>query len=846
MSALPATHFACALVFALASVALGACGRTSLHRSDVHPSPFACAQELLAGGVSRATSDSSGLVSQRALGALGPRLWIDSVGNRFAVYRDDIPTGRGEAVLRVFSATDATQAPSLELSDSAGDSAAPDIAGRDQLVSVVWVERQGTVRALLARISSDGGDTFSPVVRVSTSVNPDAQPRVAVDAQDRVVVVWDGPSDSADGSRPLFGARSNPGGGRFSDPVTLAKIQGLGEVALAIASSQVFVAWAEARTIEGGHVVELVHSDESGEVFSSPSEVRGETFTGPALLADDTAGLLLLWASGTTTTGSPQSLGVVLSRSLDGGDSFEDLGTLDEGPGSNLQLAGNPAGELWAAWQSCPVSGSCETQMSHLKNHATAPFARGVIHPDVLAGSQLKVCALGVSSSDLDVMWTGRPGWFADVFSSTLDPGKAEAEVIAAGLSPLTHHAEISSAEVGADASMPVLALGTGQSLWAAWGQEANAIPSAASGIFLAASQDSGRTFQPPRRVGDNAPTVDFACQKVAGMPTVPLTPAHVSLAVRGSDVAVAWADEVADPTWSGACWLGTPADIFVSRSSDGGMAFSEPVNVSRSVGASTNPVLRFDAHGALVLLWEELVAGRDSGCEYTNRSQIFSARAEGGQAFSLAMSLSDVVHPGFCGNTENPILAVAGDKIYAAWIAESALGSGTRRVISVRSQDGGATFSAERSALDVPYSTWPVGALAAQAAEPASLWLGLRISDALALVQSQDSGDTFSPLLEIARSPGSSGVALGFGGLAGGGTLWGAWSIRSASGDPGEIGLLALTGVASAPDPMNISNNDGNSDWPHVIGVEPNHALVAWEDDTPFPGVRAVLVGCR
>jgi hypothetical protein len=209
-------------------------------------------------------------------------------------------------------------------------------------------------------------------------------------------------------------------------------------------------------------------------------------------------------------------------------------------------------------------------------------------------------------------------------------------------------------------------------------------------------------------------------------------------------------------------------------------------------------------------------------------------------------MSLSDVVHPGFCGNTENPILAVAGDKIYAAWIAESALGSGTRRVISVRSQDGGATFSAERSALDVPYSTWPVGALAAQAAEPASLWLGLRISDALALVQSQDSGDTFSPLLEIARSPGSSGVALGFGGLAGGGTLWGAWSIRSASGDPGEIGLLALTGVASAPDPMNISNNDGNSDWPHVIGVEPNHALVAWEDDTPFPGVRAVLVGCR
>jgi len=57
---------------------------------------------------------------------------------------------------------------------------------------------------------------------------------------------------------------------------------------------------------------------------------------------------------------------------------------------------------------------------------------------------------------------------------------------------------------------------------------------------------------------------------------------------------------------------------------------------------------------------------------------------------------------------------------------------------------------------------------------------------------------------------------------------------------------LLALTGVASAPDPMNISNNDGNSDWPHVIGVEPNHALVAWEDDTPFPGVRAVLVGCR
>jgi hypothetical protein len=141
-----------------------------------------------------------------------------------------------------------------------------------------------------------------------------------------------------------------------------------------------------------------------------------------------------------------------------------------------------------------------------------------------------------------------------------------------------------------------------------------------------------------------------------------------VALDSAGS-VNLAWADSAVGPR-----------QVLFTRSSDGGVSFTEPVNVSRSSGEAFDPAIATDAGDAVNVAWED--TGSGEGAIFFSRSM------DRGLSFSSPTRVSAAQ-----GEASDPEVAV--DRfggLNVAWIQEQPSG-GTRVMIS-RSTDGGRTFS--------------------------------------------------------------------------------------------------------------------------------------------------------
>jgi hypothetical protein len=162
-----------------------------------------------------------------------------------------------------------------------------------------------------------------------------------------------------------------------------------------------------------------------------------------------------------------------------------------------------------------------------------------------------------------------------------------------------------------------------------------------------------------------------------------------VALGSNGS-VYVAWADSA-----------GGPRRVLLASSSDLGVTFSLPVNVSSSSGEAFDPTIAVDDGDAINVVWEDTGSGEGS--------IFFSRSSDGGSSFSSPKKISAAD-----GEASDPELAV--DRfggINVAWIEDQPAG-GTRVMIS-RTTDGGQTFSAPAivtsgSAAEFEYLTMTTG----------------------------------------------------------------------------------------------------------------------------------------
>lgn len=167
----------------------------------------------------------------------------------------------------------------------AGDRAAPArapslAAGAGGDVHLSWTVREGAAPGLRVATSSDGGDTFgAPAVVGDPGVPADA-PRLAVDGEGTVHLVYaETPLGSLEGSRVLYTRR--PAGARaFEAPRPISDTNGDGSAgypSLALDDEGgVYVVWERIPVIMDRPLgLGFAHSPDAGRTFSSPSVVPG-------------------------------------------------------------------------------------------------------------------------------------------------------------------------------------------------------------------------------------------------------------------------------------------------------------------------------------------------------------------------------------------------------------------------------------------------------------------------------------------------------------------------------------------------------------------------------------------
>ena len=176
---------------------------------------------------------------------------------------------------------------------------------------------------------------------------------------------------------------------------------------------------------------------------------------------------------------------------------------------------------------------------------------------------------------------------------------------------------------------------------------------------------------------------------------------------------------------------------VLFSRSSDLGLTFSAPQNLSNDPGGSSAPNIAVDSAGNINVVW-----AAQSG----NQTGFFSRSTDGGNTFSAPVSISN-----YLTTTPEITLDFSGN-IYLGWVDAS---SPYHNLFFSRSNDGGITFSTPVQVTNRP----PVGnarvpLIAADAAGNINLLWNDCLSDcSIKFSRSSDGGASFSPQQNIANT---------------------------------------------------------------------------------------------
>ena len=133
---------------------------------------------------------------------------------------------------------------------------------------------------------------------------------------------------------------------------------------------------------------------------------------------------------------------------------------------------------------------------------------------------------------------------------------------------------------------------------------------------------------------------------------------------------------------------LNGPAKVLFARSTDLGLSFGEPLEVSSSSGSAFDPEIAIDPSDAINVAWEDSGPG-------TNVI-MFSRSTNGGESFSEPKQVS----VGSGDATEAAIATDNSGRIHIVWVGNA---TGNSETYYSRSTDGGATFSAPLRVSNFP-----------------------------------------------------------------------------------------------------------------------------------------------
>jgi hypothetical protein len=194
---------------------------------------------------------------------------------------------------------------------------------------------------------------------------------------------------------------------------------------------------------------------------------------------------------------------------------------------------------------------------------------------------------------------------------------------------------------------------------------------------------------------------------------------------------------------WAGS--MNSPRQVVFARSTDQGVTFSQPINVSNSTEEGFDPAIAIGADDAINLAWEDTGSGI---------GQIFFSRStDGGASFSTPGQVSAAL-----GEASDAEIAIDSQgRISVAWIEEQPAG-GTRIAISNTNGEA-ASFSAPLAVTSGPEAEFEYLAMVARGN---TIYLAYGDDDVQQVYLTQSRSDllTFSKPLQLSNAEANKGEA--------------------------------------------------------------------------------------
>jgi len=321
----------------------------------------------------------------------------------------------------------------------------------------------------------------------------------------------------------------------------------------------------------------------------------------------------------------------------------------------------------------------------------------------------------------------------------------------------------------------------------------------------------------------------DISMEKIVSNNTLPSPAISISnasanstnpeVAAAGNNVYLVWSDTNGTK--------GTDADIFFSSSSDNGGSFDKPINLSNSIGNSSNPEVAASGNNVYVV-WSDT-----NGAKGENGDIFFSSSRDRAGSFGEPSNLSDNER-----NSTNPEVAASGDNVYVVW-ADSREETGTSDNVNLNlktSTDNGIHFG-DRKIIkrDVDKETH----LPQITASDGNVYIALADKDAkegkpnnfqVILRTSTDNGTEFSNKKSLKTDIDNKTLLPHL--AASGDKVYVVWAdTNGAKGENGDIFFSSSRDRAgSFGEPVNLSENSQNSTNPQVSASGSN-IYVFWND---------------
>jgi hypothetical protein len=338
----------------------------------VHPSRFGqIAAVAILGLLSMCVSAQAQLpfssaknVSNNGDFSMTPQVGVDAAGNIYVVWEDDTTTTNAYQIILFSRSTDggANFSTPKPVSNASGFATNPRISvDRQGGINVVWQDNAttgGNYDVFFSR-SSDGGQNFSAPTNLSSANDPgdSTSPQIATDASGNIDVVWE--EDSI--NLGVFFSHSTNGGGSFSPPMNLSpNSAGASAPQIAVGvDGSINLVWQD--TVNFVSVIFFSRSVDGGANFSTtPTNISndsGNSFS-PQIALDSNGNINIVWVDDT-----PGNFAVFFKRS-DNSASFKNAtinvsnNPVSSSPGNcdRPQIGVDAKGNIELVWQHNPTS----------------------------------------------------------------------------------------------------------------------------------------------------------------------------------------------------------------------------------------------------------------------------------------------------------------------------------------------------------------------------------------------------------------------------------------------------------------------------------------------------------